>query len=726
MSEELVDLTVARTKVREFCDAGSPEYALTLLDQIARWPDTTRYLDDNLWLYRQIGDLHLTQSSPDDAMTAYRRGYELDPRDLGILKPYSDLLFASNLTNDGVKVVQSMLLHHKHELGSTELSAIYAKLGSLYEADKNFTKARSAFEKSLENTPTYNDALEGLLRVIGQVADPVDVIRVRQKLINSLEDPKSRSIALVALGNDWVNEFNDSGRALDVFEHAVLEWKENEEALSRIATVGAEVGDWRRVGRAYFTLSELTEDETERAEWIYRSSIVARDHLWEADKALNGFRRVLQLDPNRIDAFKAITSILFDAKDWEEVETSHLSYIATLMEQPDASPELLSILWQKLGELYEGTLMRPDDAIFAFGQCSQYRPEDNKIRESVIALTESHEDHFDKAISQLRALYDRNIDTEKTLERMGKVFMRMKSFDRALGVFRAMQIQNFQVDAQTQAFVEKFNTPMFRPIKRSLTESMLTDSIFHEKMDARINRVFHYLHAGLSEWTGESQSNYGLKRRDHVKIEEPLAFNNIYKSIGGSINYNDLPKLWHKKEQTGLINGALIPEGLIAGDEILGSGREEFMAFVIAKQLFLFQPSFYLPTIRPSDVNAFFVLGASYVLPDVRLEMNKELESALKSLRKKIKGPNFDQLRRAYENIGGEADIPFWIETIEDTANRVGFLFSDDLNSCKKYLENEPQKITSRSLEERMKSVVDFSVSEKYFNLRDTLGLSIG
>ncbi len=726
MSEELVDLTVARTKVREFCDAGSPEYALTLLDQIARWPDTTRYLDDNLWLYRQMGDLLVTQSAPDDAMSAYRRGYELDPRDLGILKPYSDLLFESNLTNDGVKVVQSMLLHHKHDLGTTELSAIYAKLGVLFEAEEEYAKARSAFEKSLENTPTYNDGLEGLLRVIGQVADPVDVIRVRQKLINSLEDPKSRSVALVALGNDWVNEFNDSGRALDVFEHAVLEWKENEEALSRIATVGAEIGDWRRVGRAYFTLSELADTQEGKAEWIFRSSIVARDHLWEADKALNGFRRVLQLDPNRIDAFRAITSILFDAKDWEEVEASHLSYISILMEQPDASPELLSILWEKLGDLYEGTLLRPDDAIFAFSQCSHYRPEDIQIRQSIIALTEVHEDHYDKAVDQLRALYNGNINPEQTLERMGKVFMRMKSFDRALGVFRAMQILNFKLDAKTHAFVEERNTTMFRPIKRNLTESLLRESVFHERMDVRINTIFKHLYVGLSEWTGESQSKYGLKRKDRIKIEEPLAFNNIYKSIGASINYHELPKLWHKKEQIGLINGALIPEGLIAGDEILGSGREEFTSFVIAKQLFLFQPTFYLPTIRPSDVNAFFLLGASFVLPNVRLEMNKELESALKSLKKKIKGQELEQLRRAYESVGGQTDIGHWIETIEDTANRVGLLFADDLTSCREYLEIEPQKLTTRSVDERMKSVVDFAISEKYFNLREALGLSIG
>ncbi len=726
MSEELVDLTIARTKVREFCDSGNPDYALSFLDQIARWPDTTRYLDDNLWLYRQMGDLYLTQSSPEDALSAYRRGYELDPRDLGILKPYSDLLFDAKQTDDGLKVVQSMLLHHKHDLGSTELSTIYAKLGSLYEDEQNYTKARSAFEKSLENTPTFNDALEGLLRVIGQVADPVDVIRVRQKLISSLEDPQNRSIALVALGNDWVNEFNDPGRALDVFEHAVLEWKENEDALSRIATVGAEVGDWRRVGRAYFTLSELAQGDKERAEWIYRSSIVARDHLWEADKALNGFRRVLQLDSSRIDAFKAITSILFDAKDWDEVEASHLSYIATLIEQPDASPQLLSLLWQKLGELYEGTLNRPDDAIFAFGQCSQYRPDDIAIRESVISLSEANEDHFDKAILHLRELYKKDVDVSQTLNRMGKVYMRMKSFDRALGVFRAIDVQGFEIDAQTQSFVEKFNTPMFRPMKRKITESILRDSIFHENMDSRINKVFHFLKMGLSDWTGESQSKYGLKRRDRVKIDEPLAFNNIFKSIGGSINYTDLPKLWHKREQSGLINGALIPEGLIAGDEILGSGREEFMAFVIAKQLFLFKPSFYLPTIRPSDINAFFLLGASYVLPDVRLTMNKELESALKAIRKKVKGANLEQLTQAYQNVGGSADIPFWIETVEDTANRIGFLFADDLNACKNYLEIEPQKITSRSVEDRMKSVIDFSISEKYFDLRETLGLSIG
>lgn len=724
---ELVDYGAVRGRIAEFEDS-QPELALELLEQLSRWPDSTRHLEDNVWLYESLGRLQQTTGNLDSALENYARGFALEPRQRTLLEAYADLLFDVNRFEEGLRVVQQLLLHHKRDLPPEELAGIYRRLGSSYEALGHYSKARTAFEKALEQHPADQISLTGLLRVVAEGAEPTEVIRVRQKLVRSLKEPAQRSIALLALGDDWFNEFNDSGRALDVYEQALAEDPQNKAALQRIARVGTDVGDWKRVSRAFFTLAELAEDMSEKADWIIKASTVARDELWESDKALNGFRAALKLDPSRLDAFKFVTSLLVDGKKWEELEQAYLQVITDNVEAGNNNPRVLAVLWQKLGDLYRLHLQRDDDAVFAFSQAAEQLPDNIHLHSAVAELAEVKTDHLDKAVVHLREMLRLSDDDAPLLERLGKVFMRQKAFDRALCVYRVLDHVGMPLDEKAKGFVDKFDTAMFRPIPNKLTPAVLKQYVYHEQMDNDLSLLFGALKPGLDEWTGEDKGKYGLKRRDRVDLSEPLAFNNIYKSIGDCLGWTTLPDLWHRDEQVGLINGALVPEGLIAGDKLLGSGREEFMAFIIAKQLFLFLPPFYLASIRPpTDLQVFMRLAAIHVRPDLQAEkLDKGSESALKAIKKRVRGKDFEQMKKSIDNLTKrKADIAGWVEVVEDCANRVGLLFADDINVCREYLEIEPQTVGGRSVDERMASILDYAVSDKFMDLRERLGVAI-
>ena len=105
--------------------------------------------------------------------------------------------------------------------------------------------ADEAFEKALEQDMNDQQSLTGLLRVVSEVEEPMEVIRVRQKLVKSLTNPAARSMALIALGvgasasgKTWsrysrVNERNSS---------RILSWTRadmNAVPSSRPATAGS-------------------------------------------------------------------------------------------------------------------------------------------------------------------------------------------------------------------------------------------------------------------------------------------------------------------------------------------------------------------------------------------------------------------------------------------------------------------------------------------------------
>lgn len=706
------------------------EGAIARLQEATELPDATRYLDENVWIYQQLGHLCRAFDREQDALDAYRHAYELDPRNLEVLEPYAELLLAADTGEEAADVLRSLLVHHKQDLAAERLAWVHRELGSYYEKSDALERARHAFEKALQQAPDDQLALTGLLRVVGSVGEPADVIEVRRKLIKSLDDTRARSMALVAMGDDWKEKFNDPWRALDTYEEALAEDAENKRALESIANVARQMGDWRRLSRSYFTLHRLADTPEEKANWLIESSKVARQELWEPEKALAGFRKALELDPTRLDAFKVVTSLLVDAKDWEGLEAAYLQLIAANQERDEPDQKLLTVLWQKLGDLYLNHLERPVEAMTAYDQASDLMPKNVELHEQVADLAEGEAEYADLALSHLKAIRDIDPSRVDVLERIGKVYLRRKEIDPAFCYLRTFAHLGGDLGEKASGFVSRLNSPMVKVPQRPLTMDLLKRFVFSTKMKNDVSRVFGTIKPALVQWVGESRSKYGLRRRDRVKFKEQLAFNNLYKQIGASLGYDDLPELWRKPDQRGLINGALVPEGMIVGDELLGSGREKHIAFIVGKQLFLFLNPFYLAAIRPlSDLQAFFLLAAALVKPELDFDKDEHSKKAFKDLRKNVKGDDLSRLNHAVGKVmdtPGDIDLGTWLESVEDTANRVGFIFCDDLDVAADYLQNEPQQLSMRSVDERMQVLADYAVSERYRTLRQELNLSVG
>jgi tetratricopeptide (TPR) repeat protein len=725
----LPDMGAVQRDVRRAYDGGDLQAALTSLTEVAGLPDSTRPLEDNLWLYQTMARVCLGLDRKDEALASFAKAYSMEPRSRELTQGYVDLLLEGSQAAEGIRVIQSLLLNHKTDMASGELGAIYRRLGALHEQCEHYDKARHAFEKALEQLPGDPQSLTGLLRMVGKVGEPGDVINVRLKLIRSLAHAEARSMALIALGDDWASQFNDAGRALDTYEQALVESPKNARAVERIAQIARDLGDSRRLSRAYFTLSKLATDPRESADWIIKASEVARDELWESDRALAGFRQALELDPTRLDAFKAVTSILVDSRDWEGLEVAYLQLIEKNQRNAEAEPRLIAILWQKLGDLYKLHLDRLDDAITAYDRASELVPDSMELHEAVAELAEVDTNKLDIALKHLQAMREWDASRRDYLDRIARVYLRKKEVDRAAVMFRALRYMGEQLDDKAAAFVERFDSPIARPIKETVSTELLSRYVLSPGLVPALSEVFAILKPSLEEWTGEDKKKYGLGRKDRVKLDEQLAFNNLYKSIGATLGYQGLPELWRKPEQRGLINGALIPEGMIVGDELLGSGREKHIAFVVAKQLFLFRPQFYLAAIRPvSDLEGFFVRAVALARPDLPIEGDLHNDRVLKEMRRQIKGPALDRLREAINLLTGnglEVNIKGWVEALEDTANRVGFLFCDDLKVVEDYLRMDPSSLSRRSVADRMQSLVDYSISEKYLALRPRLGINV-
>ena len=151
---------------------------------------------------------------------------------------------------------------------------------------------------------------------------------------------------------------------------------------------------------------------------------------------------------------------------------------------------------------------------------------------------------------------------------------------------------------------------------------------------------------------------------------------------------------------------------------------------MVCQQFTLLMEAFYLAAIRQkTDLQVFYLLAAQLVKPEFSFQQDQRTKDVYKLIKKTVKGDEKRRLTRAIESSmtdNMQEQIDRWVEAVEDTANRVGFIFCDDLEVVRDYLNNEPQQISDRSVDERMKDLIEYSVSDRYLTLRQELGKTVG
>jgi hypothetical protein len=75
---------------------------------------------------------------------------------------------------------------------------------------------------------------------------------------------------------------------------------------------------------------------------------------------------------------------------------------------------------------------------------------------------------------------------------------------------------------------------------------------------------------------------------------------------------------------------------------------------------------------------------------------------------------------------GAKVNLKKWIQGVELTAARAGLLLSSELDTARKIISSEPQLPGDLSPADKIKELLLYSVSSKYFEARKAIGVSIG
>src|SRR6185369_5796590 len=170
-----------------------------------------------------------------------------------------------------------------------------------------------------------------------------------------------------------------------------------------------------------------------------------------------------------------------------------------------------------------------------------------------------------------------------------------------------------------------------------------------------------------------------------------------------------------------------------AGQTVLTGFSPQDLTFIVGKHLAMYRGEHYIKTLFPTvtELTVLLFAGMRLVAPEVPAppDIEKQIAATAQTLRGFMQPMQLEGLRMVVKKFiaeGAKANLKRWVQCVEITSARAGLLLCGDLEIAKKIIAAEPQQPGDLSPQEKIKELILFSVSEQYFTLRSTLGISIG
>ncbi|GAB4564002.1 MAG: hypothetical protein Tsb0020_13700 [Haliangiales bacterium] len=372
---------------------GKERYA-DLLDIYKRKLELTFDGDARTEIQFKIGQLYEDEVKDDDkAIEAYREILAAigdDPRALSALdriylrnERYEDLaetleqqIAVADLDDD-----QSVQLELKYRLGQVRERHLEDVVGAIdcYSdillVEPNHAGAREALEARLTDDEHKLQAAGILEPIFEQIESWADLVRVHEIQLAAEGDSLRRVSLLMRIGELHATRLADPERSFDAYARCFREDPATEGAKLALEELCALLDDgWSRL--VVLFEEALGRDDIDPLLAHELATKVARayeDRLEDRDKAVEFYRRALQVDPDDIEALDALERIFSVSEQFADL-LDVFRRKADLATDAEVRLEMLF----RIASIHEEVLQSPDDAVSAYNEILGQEP-DNLI-----------------------------------------------------------------------------------------------------------------------------------------------------------------------------------------------------------------------------------------------------------------------------------------------------------------------------------------------------------
>jgi tetratricopeptide (TPR) repeat protein len=538
------------------------------------------------------------------------------------------------------------------------------------------------------------------------------------------------------MGDVYREKLGSPVQAISCYRSSLQHEPGRRSVLAKLAELYTAHKHWRAAEEALVKLAHTEPTPERRAQFLCRAAGIAGEELDNPVRAAQLLDRALDDVPDMAEAFEALERLLTQERNWQALARL---YQRTVRELPTEGGGRALKLRAATGLAELGLKFSKDPKVALRAlEAAEVLDPGNADRKAQMAglYVQAGPAHLDKAIAMHHALVALDPDRLTSYRALADLYRTTGDRDRLWCVAATLSFLR-KADEDLREVYERGKGARTGPVSGPFTAETW-ELVTHPDEDAGLAALFVLLGGVLAGRNAETPQALGLRPEERVD----LAWDDrvCTRSLLTSCRWLEIraPELYCRMTDRRpvalqvLRSGPEIAPALVLGAPLLTKPDANEVTFTIARQVVLLRPEKVVAALEAGRELARVAVEAALYLAGLRPlsdPLRALVEEFCGELRALLPQPTKDALSVASRELlarhhGEVPDIGRWCNAIELTAARAAFALVNDLGVAARALAADPAAPHRPSAKQRLKDLVGFSVSERYFQARRALGLS--
>ncbi len=319
---------------------------------------------------------------------AYQFVLDVAPLDADALEALDRLFSAAGEAEKLVSILERRARIAQDPEDKVEHTLRLARLlqDDLGRADAAVVQYRAIVEGiDARNRPSL-DALDAIYTAQEKWAE---LFAVQERKLDAVDSDEERAETYTRMARVAEGYLGRPDDAVKLYEQVLVIRGEESETLSAIAALHETAGRWpelidvleRQLG------SELDADR--RVAIALKIPAVHLERLHDVERAIEGYRRVLDIEPSAFDALRALAAIYRAGQRWDELVATQQTLIS--LGAAVLHDDELRAVWSELGAIFWTVLQQGDDAVDAWSHALELDASDGAALAALLAIYTTRE-----------------------------------------------------------------------------------------------------------------------------------------------------------------------------------------------------------------------------------------------------------------------------------------------------------------------------------------------
>ncbi len=693
-------------------------------------------------VHKRLGQCAEAVLDPDRALDEYRAAVEEGHADLDTLRGLARLTYARENWEDSRKYSKMALDRFEGEMGEEEVVKVYLQLGESSLRLGQPAEAKKFLGRVIEKQPTNAHALEQIIEVLEAHQDWPSVIAYREQLLDLVDDPLRKYKIQFSIGDIYLDRLGNQAAAEEAYKKALNLETTASGPLLQLLRMYVPQQRFTDAIRILNRLIQQSDESQKKGKYAWMAAVMYRDNLHDEEQAIKYMNLTLDFNVSKLEAFQSIDQILTRQREWKALEQNYRKMIQRVQKAGssfDKGPALLFTLYRNLGEVYRSRLRRLDYAISAYELASKSRPNDTAIREILAELHETQGD-LGKAVDQHRYMVARDPQRFESYHKLYGLYRKAKNHDHAWCVAGLLCTLGKATDEEDKFYHEYVSQDVVE------TNRVLDDTAWHslvapEGQVRLLGEAFFVIYQMLGKATGQKTlKDYGLKKRDRLDLSERSLIASVIGPVSRVLNITP-PDIYRSQTAMGIQILPTYPLTMVIGPDMEQGQSPKALAFRVAKHLTYMHRWHVMAALYDHRaLDLMFLAAATLADPGFEMPIRADLDEAQiasiqqqvgaihETLAKNSTAQQRTMLQQIFAEYWAKNDFPkigAWHRAVELTANHAGLLAADDIELVGSILRDEVAGTSKLGRGDKLKDLVIYGISDRYFKLREALGVKI-